>query len=118
MSSDPLYAEFQDGTKLWGIYYGTADCILPRLFETKEEAEDAYFRRSDTGFGDLDVSEQDRASARRTMEPVMFYTTYGSGEWRHLWNGQASRREKIIIGPYVQPYADGWGQVDDSDLTW
>ena len=118
MSSEPLYAEFQDGTKLWGIYYGTSDCILRRLYGTKAEAEGAYFREDDTGFDNLDASDEEREDARSTMEPVKFYTTYGSGEWRHLWNGQASRQKKIVVGPYVQPFADEWGQVTDADLTW
>lgn len=118
MSSELLYAEFHDGAKLWGIYHGTSDCILRRLFATKEEAQDAYFRDDDTGFDNLDASEEERAAARRTMEPVTFYTTYGSGEWRRLWNGRASRADRVVVGPYVQPYADEWGQVDDVDLTW
>jgi len=58
MSSEPLYAEFSDGTKLWGIYYGTADCILRRLFETQSEAEAAFFcGDDDLKFERLDVSE-------------------------------------------------------------
>ena len=118
MSSDPLYAEFLDGTKLWGIYYGTSDCILPRLFESQQQAEDAYFLEDGTGFDNLGAPDEDRVAARTTMEPVRFYTTYGSGEWRYLWNGQASRHAKIVVGPCVEPYADEWGSVDDADLTW
>lgn len=114
MSSDPLYVEFKDGAKLWGFYYGTCDAILTRLFDTQDEAETAYSKED--GWGRMFVPDEVVKRAEQTAEPVRFFTTYGSGAWRELnWNGHASRTEKVVVGPYVNP---GWHEYPGPNSRW
>ena len=102
MSSEPLYVEFADGAKLWGIYYGAADAILQRLFDTRREVEDAFF--CEDGFDHLDVSDDVVQNAQKTAESVKVFTIYGSYYFRELeWDVMASRIDKVVIGPYTNP---------------
>lgn len=118
MSSSPLYVEFKDGTRLWGIYYGSSDAILGRLFDTKKEAEDTYFCGDDSGFDRMNVSADEVKLAGRDAEPVRFFTSYGVLDegYRELsWDGHASRSAKVVVGPYTDP---GWHEYPILDEYW
>lgn len=117
MSSDLLYVEFQDGLRLWGIYYGTSDSILPRLFPIQADAENAYRLRGDIRFHAMQVQDDIRQRAEATAEQVRFFTSYGvlDGSFQELpWNGHASRVEMVVIGPTNQEDSE-W---DDGRWEW
>ena len=83
MSHASGYVVFNDGLKLYYEYNGTADIVLPKLWETMSEMEKHW--REDNPF--------DRECVCGNDEQVIVYTSYGGG-WHFL--SRACRKCKVI----------------------
>lgn len=74
MSRASAAVRFADGTVRFAVYNGTADIVIPGLFDSSDEAWDAD-----------DANSADHMDRRSFPEPVgevedaIFYTQYGGG---------------------------------------
>jgi len=86
MSHAPAHFTFKDGTVLHGEYDGTADIMLPMMFETAEQMH-AMWRKQ----------EWPKAKCEHAPETVRVRSHYGGG---FEWNGSACRACMVYLGPY------------------
>ena len=89
MSRASMVVKLADGTVRYGIYNGTVDVCWEPLFDTLNEAWDAwqryYGRDGDWVMPDMpDAPEQD----------ALIYSDYGGGWW---WEGRATYNR--VVGP-------------------
>jgi hypothetical protein len=96
---------FQDGTVKWCLYNGTADILIPRLFEDPHTPWDAYYAKGDDK---VDLWPEPVGEP----EPVTIYSDYGGG-W--TWPGMATRN---VVTEGTDPYeyddneSNGWNAPD------
>lgn len=86
MSNATGQVRFNDGLILFFVYGGTVNAVYPKLFETCEQAFDAW--------GDENHSFKNRVTSVVDRETVELATNYGGGI---TWHGIASRSAMEII---------------------
>lgn len=111
MSRATAAVRFQDGTVKWGIYDGTSDILIPRLFDGPDEPWDAYYADR-KGLPKVELWPE----AEGEPEPVTIYSDYGGG-W--TWESMATRNvvtegldpfeyvEDLSSAEYKRPRTDG-----------
>lgn len=88
MSSAQATFFLPDGTVLgYGIYYGTADMLLPVFAGTPDAAGEARAR-----------GDESWCTCGTPPEPVVILSEYG-GEW--WWHGEWCPRCRAITGPHA-----------------
>lgn len=97
MSRAQAAVRFPDGTVKFAIYDGTSDVLYPGLFNTHEDAWDAYSasraRKERADADPLWPKRPDFISADE-IEDVVVYQDYGGGGW---WEAKATR--EFVICP-------------------
>jgi hypothetical protein len=86
----------------WCLYNGTADLLVPRLFDDPLTPWDAYYGRID-GMDPDDLWPEPEGEP----EHVVIYSDYGRGWW---WEGTAARN--TVIGP-CDPWDEDAEMHDD-----
>lgn len=104
MSSATGQVRFNDGLILYFVYGGTVDEIYPKLFESREEAFNAW--------GDESLSLKNSITSVADSEPVELATNYGGG---FNWVGKASRSameitEGLHPDQFIQDPEDPFGR--------
>lgn len=103
MSRASAVVRFEDGTVKHAVYNGTSDVLLPRLFDTSEEAWAASGEDDD---------QFDAALAAGSGEPVQVYTNYADG---HVWNAHATRG--FVVSNF-EPSFEAGGPDGYADCNW
>jgi hypothetical protein len=113
MSNATGQVRFEDGLILYFVYGGTVDEIYPKLFESREEAFNAW--------GDENLSLKNRVSSVADSESVELATNYGGGL---VWIGKASRSAMEITdglrpNQFIQDPDDPFGlrEIIDNPTT-
>jgi len=96
--------KFNDGLILFFVYSGTVDAVYPKLFETREQAFNAW--------GDENLSLKNRVTSVVDSETVDMATNYGGGI---TWIGKASRSameitEGLRPNQFMQDPGDPFGR--------
>lgn len=89
MSRANLYVRLPSGEVRYGIYNGTCDIAQPNLYDTPDQAWEAW--RSHTTWGEYDEGAGD---------PVVVATDYGGG-W--AWEATATR-DRLTSKHEMYPY--------------
>lgn len=84
------YVRFPDGAVKAFIYNGTTDTVWPALFDTSDEAWEAY--RQTKLPGEVDWEWVFFPEPVGVEEPVEIYSDYGHGFWWHA----AATRNRIM----------------------
>jgi hypothetical protein len=105
MSRASAAVRFADGTVKFALYNGTADIVVPGLFDTEDEAWDSYGKRGETS------GPASFPPAMGQPEDAEFFTQYGGG-----FRFPVKATRNCVIGPlFFDDFADA---ITDGDVEW